>query len=91
MAQTERVKVYSTGRCPMCDKVKMLLTKWRIPYQEVPVDRDRAGLVEMSQLTNGARTVPQIAIDNRWIGGFMELTELHMEDKLDHLVMDSTG
>jgi glutaredoxin 3 len=81
-----RVKVYSTGRCPMCDKTKKMLSKWRIPYQEVRVDQDRSGLIEMARLTNGARTVPQIAIDGRWIGSFMELTELHMEGKLDHLV-----
>jgi len=30
--------------------------------------------------------VPQIAIDGKWIGGFSELTEMHMEDELDHLV-----
>lgn len=81
-----RVKVYSTGRCPMCDKTKTLLDKWCIPFQEVRVDQDRAGLREMSRLTNGARSVPQIAIDGKWIGSFMELTELHMEDELDHLV-----
>ncbi len=81
-----RVKIYSTGRCPMCVKTKTLLDKWHIPFQEVRVDQDRAGLVEMSQLTNGARSVPQIAIDGKWIGSFMELTELHMEDELDHLV-----
>ena len=84
-----RVKVYSTGRCPMCDKTKTLLDKWRIPFQEVRVDQDRAGLVEMSCLTNGARSVPQISIDGKWIGSFMELTELHMEDELDHLVESS--
>lgn len=84
-----RVKVYSTGRCPMCDKTKTLLDKWRIPFQEVRVDQNRAGLVEMSRLTNGARSVPQISIDGKWIGSFMELTELHMEDELDHLVESS--
>ncbi len=72
----------------MCDKTKKLLAKWRIPFQEVLVDRDRAGLIEMARLTNGARTVPQIAIDGKWIGSFMELTELHMENKLDDLVED---
>ena len=81
-----RVKVFSTSRCPMCDKTKKLLDKWRIPYQEVRVDQDRAGLVEMARLTNGARTVPQIAIDGKWVGSFMELTELHMENELDALV-----
>ncbi len=83
-----RVKIYSTGRCPMCDKAKALLSKWRIPFQEVRVDQGRSGLVEMSRLTNGARTVPQIAIDGKWIGSLVELTELHMDDKLDGLMAD---
>ncbi len=81
-----RLKVYSTGICPICDKTKSLLAKWGIPYQEVRVDQDQKGLREFSQITNGARTVPQITIDGNWIGGFSELTELHMDDKLDDLM-----
>jgi len=81
-----RVKVFSTGICPICEKTKSLLTKWRIPYDEARVDTDMAARREFSRITNGARTVPQIAIDGQWIGGFTELTELHMEDKLDDLV-----
>ena len=30
----------------------------------------------MSSITNGARTVPQICIEGKWIGSFTELTEL---------------
>ncbi len=81
-----RLTVYSTGICPICDKTKALLKKWEIPYKEVRVDQDQAGLREFSLLTNGARTVPQIAIDGKWIGGFSELTELHMDDELDALM-----
>jgi len=81
-----RVKIYSTGICPICDNTKNLLRKWKIPYTEVRVDRDREGLKEMQALTDNARMVPQIAIDERWIGGFNELTEMHMEGKLDELV-----
>ena len=81
-----RLKVYSTGICPICDKTKTLLSKWGIPYDEVRVDKDQASLREFSQITNGARTVPQITIDGKWIGGFNELTELHMEDELDNLM-----
>jgi glutaredoxin 3 len=84
-----RVKVYSTGICPICEKTKSLLTKWKIPFDEVRVDLDRAGLREMLEVTERARTVPQIAIDGRWIGGFNELTELHMEGELEPLVEDS--
>ena len=83
-----RLSIYSTARCPVCDKTKSLLRKWGIPYREVRVDSDRAGLAEMACLTDGARTVPQIAIDGRWIGGFTELTELHMEAELDSLVVE---
>ncbi len=83
-----RVKIYSTGRCPLCDKKKKLPSKWHIPFQEVRVDQDRSGLIEMARLTRGARSVPQIAIDGKWIGGLVELTELHMDDKLDELVVD---
>jgi glutaredoxin 3 len=81
-----RVTVYSTGVCPICDKTKTCLKKWNIPYDEVRVDTDRSGLKQMLEISNNARTVPQIAIDGKWIGGFSELTELHMEGELDELV-----
>jgi glutaredoxin 3 len=83
-----RVKVYSTASCPFCDKAKQLLNKWNIPYEEVRIDTDQAGLREFAEVTNGARTVPQILIDGECIGGFTELTELHMDDKLDHLIQE---
>jgi len=81
-----RVIVYSTGICPICDKTKALLKKWNIDFSEARVDTDQAARREFSQITNGARTVPQITIDGKWIGSFSELTELHMDDKLDHLM-----
>jgi len=81
-----RVKIYSTARCPICDKTKTLLTKWNIPYIEAKVDTDHGALREMSVITEGARTVPQIVIDGKWIGSFSELTMLHMDDELDSLI-----
>ncbi len=81
-----RVKVFSTGICPICEKTKTLLTKWGIAYDEARVDTDTGARREFTEITNGARTVPQIAIDGKWIGGFTELTELHMENELDDLV-----
>jgi glutaredoxin 3 len=81
-----RIKIYSTGTCPICDKTKTLLSKWGIAYEEARIDLDRGLLQEFSRVTNGARTVPQITIDERWIGGFNELTEMHMEGELDELM-----
>ena len=81
-----RVTLYSTGTCPICDKTKTLLAKWSIPYREIRVDQDHNGLREMLSISNSARSVPQLAIDGRWIGGFNELTELHMDGELQPLM-----
>ena len=83
------VTVYSTGTCPICDKTKTLLKKWNIDFEEKRLDLDRSLHREFSQLTNGARTVPQIIIHGKWIGSFSELTELHMEGELDSLMKPS--
>jgi len=81
-----RVKIYSTGTCPLCVKAKTLLDKWNISYEEVRIDGDRSRLAEFARATHGARTVPQIIIDGECVGGFTELTELHMEGRLDGLM-----
>lgn len=83
---TIAVTIYSTGTCPLCEKTKTLLNKWGIGYDEKRVDTDHAALREMMKVSNGARSVPQICIKGNWIGGFTELTELHMDGELDDLM-----
>ena len=75
--------IYSTNTCPICTKTKELLTKWNLPFVQKMIDEDRSLLTEFSKVTNGARTVPQITIDGKHIGGFNELTELHMDGFFD--------
>ncbi len=77
------IVVYSTHTCPICTKTKELLTKWNFPFEQKMIDTDRSLMVEFSKVTNGARTVPQITIDGKHIGGFNELTELHMDGFFD--------
>ena len=78
-----RVTVYGTGTCPYCVKAKALLDRLAIPYTEIRIDLDRSKLREFAEVTNNARTVPQIVIDGRCIGGYSELAELHSEGGLD--------
>ena len=78
--------MYSTAKCPFCVKAKRLLDRLHIPYEEVRVDRDPDAIREFARATRGARTMPQIIIDGHCIGGFIELTELHMDGKLDQLI-----
>ena len=81
-----RVTVYSTASCPIWLKAKNLLNKWNIDYSEVAIDTGDSALKEIRDATQGARTVPQILIDGKLIGGFSELTELHMDGELDELI-----
>ncbi len=81
-----RVTVYSTANCPVCTRAKTMLDKWEIPFDEVRIDNDQSAMREFIEVTNGARTVPQIVIDGKSIGGFSELTELHMDGELDDLM-----
>ena len=81
-----RVTVYSTASCPICVRAKSMLSKWNIDYSEVRIDTDERALEQFRKATQGARTVPQIIIDGNLIGGFSELTELHMDGELDQLM-----
>ena len=63
-----------------------MLDKWEIPFEEIMIDGDNTAYKEFARVTNGARTVPQILIDGKPVGGFSELTELHMDGELDELM-----
>jgi glutaredoxin 3 len=84
-----RVEVYTTASCPYCVRAKRLLEERRIPYDEFDVGSDpelRAAVVARS---GGRRTVPQIFIDGRAIGGFEELAALDAAGGLADLRVDA--
>ena len=81
-----RVTVYSAANCQICVKAKTMLDKWEIAFGEVRIDNDHAAMKEFAEVTRGTPTVPQIIIDGKPIGGFSELTELHMDGELDELM-----
>jgi glutaredoxin 3 len=79
------VKVYTTQTCPYCIRAKGLLKKRDIPFEEIDVSRDeekRSWLVKAS----GMRTVPQIFIDGKPIGGSDELHALDASGELEKLL-----
>ncbi|HEX7487980.1 MAG TPA: glutaredoxin 3 [Anaeromyxobacteraceae bacterium] len=80
-----KVQVYSKQQCPYCVRAKALLTKKGIPFEEIDVEQDeakRAWLVE----TSGQRTVPQIFVDGRPLGGFSDIETLDRQGKLDPIL-----
>jgi glutaredoxin 3 len=78
--------MYSTGFCPYCVNAERLLTaKGVVVIDKIRVDLDPQKRDEMTRLT-GRRTVPQIFIDARHIGGFDDLSALDRAGGLDPLL-----
>jgi glutaredoxin 3 len=78
--------MYATGFCPFCVMAERLLrAKGVADIEKVRVDLDPARREEMMTRT-GRRTVPQIYIGERHIGGFDDLSALDHEGGLDPLL-----
>ena len=80
------IKMYCTAVCPYCVMAEKLLTKKGVTHLEkIRVDLEPARLQEMMQIT-GRRTVPQIYIGERHIGGFDDISALDAAGGLDPLL-----
>jgi glutaredoxin 3 len=85
-----RILVYSTPFCGYCAAAKRLLTAKGAEYTEIDVMMDPGRRQEMLAKSGGRRTVPQIFIDGRHIGGFDELNALDKAGGLDPLLAAPT-
>ena len=83
---TAEVKVYSTTFCPYCVRAKQLLERKGVAYTEINLDKEEPEVrLELKKKTNH-RTVPQIFINDQFIGGFDQLYALEKEGKLNDLL-----
>lgn len=81
-----KVEIYSKKTCPYCVRAKQLLDHKSIPYMEIKVDENPKDLEMMLLRADGRRTVPQIFINDRGIGGCDDLYALDQAGKLDSLL-----
>jgi len=79
------ITIYSKETCPYCDSAKRLLASKGQTWTEIDVEADPSQLDEMIE-RSGHRTVPQIWIGERHIGGFDELAALDRAGELDELL-----
>ena len=84
----KNVTVYMGPMCAFCDAAKRLLTKKNIPYKEINIALDENKREEMLKKSNGARTVPQIFIGEKHVGGYVELKALENKGELDALLVN---
>jgi glutaredoxin 3 len=79
------VVMYKTLVCPFCNMAGALLRKKGVSWREVDVTHD-ASLRQDMEERSGRRTVPQIFIDDRSIGGYDDLARLERAGELDVLL-----
>ena len=64
-------KVYGTRICLYCDKAENLLKTKDLPFEKIYIDEDDDAKDYI--VKQGFKTVPQIWLDDKWIGGYDDL------------------
>ena len=79
------VVIYTTPICPYCVRAKMLLQRKGVAYEEIDLSRNNELRLQIMQQTK-QRTVPQIFINEKHIGGCDELYALERQGALDPIL-----
>lgn len=81
-----KIEVYSTAVCPYCVAAKNLLKSKGLEWSEVRVDSDPAQRDAMLARSGGRRTVPQIFINDQYVGGYDDLVAADRSGRLAELL-----
>ncbi|MCT7984470.1 glutaredoxin 3 [Laspinema sp. A4] len=81
-----KVEIYTWSHCPYCRRAKALLDRKGVEYAEYGIDGDEGARDQMATRANGRRSVPQIFINDRHIGGCDDLHALDAKNELDPLL-----
>ena len=68
-----KVLIYTKDNCIWCDRAKILLDSKKISYNEIDLSDDSERLKFYEKIGDNVKTVPQVFIDNKRIGGFQDL------------------
>ena len=82
----KKVVIYTGNLCIHCNWAIELLNRKNIKFTEYNVAKDTQKREEMFKKSNGAKTIPQIFIDDYYVGGNDKLQELEREGKLNSLL-----
>ena len=82
----KKVVIYTGDLCIHCEWAIELLNRKNIKFTECNIAQDMKKREEMLKRSNGVKTVPQIFIGERYVGGNAELQALDREGKLNSLL-----
>ncbi len=81
-----KVEIYTWRTCPYCISAKDLLKRKGVEFIEYSIDGDEAARSQMARRANGRRSVPQIFINDKHIGGCDDTYALESQGKLEQLL-----
>lgn len=81
-----KVEIYTWRTCPFCIRAKSLLARKGVEFVEYSIDGDEVAREKMAQRANGRRSVPQIFINDRHVGGCDDIHAIEAQGKLDELL-----
>jgi len=81
-----KIDIYTTPYCPFCIRAKKLLKDKNINFNEIDLSENPEKFEEMINKSNGAKTVPQIFVNDAHIGDCDQIHELENKGELDKIL-----
>jgi glutaredoxin 3 len=85
MSSNASVTIYTTAYCGFCTRAKRLLGQKNVKFTEIDVE-ERPDLRTWLLKASGQRTVPQVFINGKSVGGFSDISALDARGELDRLL-----
>jgi glutaredoxin 3 len=83
-----KITIYTTPYCPYCHAAKALLKRKGVTFEEIDV-QDPGLRQQMMIRSHGRRTVPQIFIGDKHVGGSDDMHELDRRGALDPMLQSA--
>jgi len=80
-----KIVIYTSAFCGYCSAAKNILERKGAGFSEIRIDQTAGARDEMMELS-GRRTVPQIFIDDHYIGGHDDLLALDRAGELEPML-----
>ena len=81
----KKVVIYSTRICPYCMRAKNFFEKHKIKYKEINIEESNISREELQEIA-GSYTVPQIFINDKYIGGYDSLLKMYQNNELESII-----
>ncbi len=82
----KNIIMYTGPMCAFCDAAKRLFKRNNANFKEIDIGNNLEVREEMIIRSNGRRTVPQIFIEDKHIGGYEELRALEKNGELKNIL-----